>query len=180
MAIGLIQVFTGNGKGKTSAALGMALRAVGHGMRVAIVCFDKGGEHYSERKAIAEHLKESIDVYPTGLDRMNSATKKFRMGVSPEDKDEAERGLQIVRDLFARHEHQLVILDEVNTAVCLGMLTEADVLSVITSKPEDVELILTGRNCPESFKSIADLVTEMTLVKHYFYQGVEAREGLDY
>jgi cob(I)alamin adenosyltransferase len=179
-SMGLIQVFTGNGKGKTSAALGMALRAVGNGMRVAIICFDKGGEHYSERKAIAEHLKGQVDVYATGLDRMDPATKKFRMGVSPEDKVEAERGLQIVRDLLARHEHQLVILDEINTTVSLGMLDESDVLSVLTSKPKDVELILTGRNCPESFKEIADLVTEMTLVKHYFYKGVAAREGLDY
>jgi cob(I)alamin adenosyltransferase len=177
---GLIQVFTGNGKGKTSAALGMALRAVGGGMRVALVCFDKGGGHYSERIAIERRLKGAFDVFATGLDRMDPVTGKFRMGVTPEDANEAERGLQTVRDVFSRHEHQLVILDEINTTVSLGMLRESDVLAVLTSKPQDVEVILTGRNCPEVFKDIADLVTEMTLVKHYFYKGVAAREGLDY
>lgn len=176
---GLIQVFTGNGKGKTTAALGTAIRAVGAGMKVAIVVFDKGGSHYSER-LVAEKFDGQLTFFPTGMDRIDPKTNKFRFGVTDEDRGEAERGLQIVRDLLSRHEHQLVVLDEINSTVSLGMLDESAVRDVITSKPDDVELILTGRNCPESFKDLADLVTEMNLVKHYFYHGVPAREGLDY
>lgn len=176
---GLIQIFTGNGKGKTTAALGTAIRAVGKGMKVAIVAFDKGGSHYSER-LVAEKFDGQLTFFPTGLDRIDPTTSKFRFGVTDEDKVEAERGLAIVRGLLSRGEYALVILDEINSTVSLGMLNEADVLAVIKSKPDDVELILTGRNCPESFKEIADLVTEMMLVKHYFYHGVPAREGLDY
>ncbi len=177
---GLIQIFTGNGKGKTTAALGTAIRAVGKGMKVAIVYFDKGGTHYSERPVIASKFAGEIDIFPTGLDRIDPKTNKFRFGVTDEDRTEAERGLAIVRDLLSRHDHQLVILDEINSTVSLGMLNEADVLAVITSKPDDVELILTGRDAPASFRDLADLVTEMNLVKHYFYHGVPAREGLDY
>ncbi|HWQ99470.1 MAG TPA: cob(I)yrinic acid a,c-diamide adenosyltransferase [Candidatus Methylomirabilis sp.] len=177
---GLIQIFTGNGKGKTTAALGTAIRAAGKRIRVAIVSFDKGGTHYSERPVIASKFAGEIDSFPTGLDRIDPKTDTFRFGVTNEDRAEAERGLAIVRDLLSRREHQLVVLDEINSTVSLGMLDEEGVLAVIRSKPDDVELILTGRDAPASFREMADLVTEMTLVKHYFYHGVPAREGLDY
>ena len=177
---GLIQVFTGNGKGKTTAALGTAIRAAGKGMKVAIVYFDKGVTHYSERHVLGSKFAGEIDIVPTGLDRIDPKTNKFRFGVTDEDKAEAERGLAIVRDLLSRRDHQLVILDEINSTVSLGMLNEQDVLTVIKSKPDDVELILTGRDAPASFRDLADLVTEMKLVKHYFYHGVPAREGLDF
>lgn len=179
-SIGLIQVFTGNGKGKTTSALGTAIRAVAKGMKVAIVYFDKGGEHYSERKILAERFKGEIDFWATGLDRIDPVTNRFRFGVTPDDKTEAERGLGLVKEIFAKNEYQLVILDEINTTVSLKMLDEQAVMEVLKSKPERMELILTGRDCPQSFKDLADLVTEMTLVKHYFYHGVPAREGLDY
>lgn len=178
-SVGLIQLFTGNGKGKTTAALGTAMRAAAQSWKVAIVSFDKGGEHYSERGLIRQRFPE-IDLYPTGLDRIDPATNKFRFGVTDEDKQEAERGLGIVRDLFSKNEHQLIVLDEINTATGLGMLNEEGVLSVLATKPDTMELILTGRNCPESFKELADLVSDVNLVKHYFYHGVPAREGLDY
>lgn len=178
-SVGLIQLFTGNGKGKTTAALGTAIRAVANGWKVAIVSFDKGGEHYSERRMFADRFPE-IDCFPTGLDRIDSATGTFRFGVTDEDRREAERGLDIVRDLFVKNEHQLLVLDEINTATGLGMLNEADVLAVLASKPDLMELIMTGRNCPESFTHLADLVSDVNLVKHYFYHGVPAREGLDY
>ncbi len=176
---GLIQVYTGNGKGKTTAGLGMALRAVSQGMKVAIVHFDKGGDHYAERKIIAERFPE-IALHATGLDRIDPVTGRFRFGVTPEDKAEAERGLGIVRGIFANGEHGLVILDEINTTVTLGMLAEEDVLAVIRSKPAETELVLTGRDAPESFRELADLVSDVSLVKHYFYHGVPARFGLDY
>lgn len=177
---GLIQVYTGDGKGKTTASLGLALRAVSQGTRVAIVHFDKGGTHYAERAVIAEKFPGQIDLFGTGLDRIDPKTNRFRFGVTDEDKAEAERGLVIVREVFRKGEHGLVIMDEINCTVSLGMLAEADALAVIAEKPPETELVLTGRNAPAAFRDLADLVTEMTLVKHYFYKGVPARFGLDY
>lgn len=176
---GLIQLFTGDGKGKTTAALGTALRAAAKGKRVAWVAFDKGGEtHYSERQLIRERLPE-FSFHATGLDRIDPVTNKFRFGVTDEDRREGERGLQLVRDLLAQ-DYDLVVLDEINSSTDLGIVDAADVLAILVKKPETTELILTGRNAPEAFTARADLVTEMKLVKHYFYHGVKAREGLDY
>lgn len=177
---GLIQVYTGDGKGKTTASLGLALRAVSQGTRVAIVHFDKGGTHYAEREIIAAKFPGEIDLFGTGLDRIDPKTNRFRFGVTDDDKAEAERGLSLVRDIFRKGAHGLVVMDEINCTVALGMLDEAAVLAVVGEKPAHAELVLTGRNAPQSFRDLADLVTEMTLVKHYFYKGVPARYGLDY
>lgn len=177
---GLIQVYTGDGKGKTTAALGLAIRAVSEGMKVAIVYFDKGGSHYAERRILSARFAGEIDFWATGLDRIDPKTKRFRFGVLQDDKIEAERGLEIVRNLFAKKRHQLIILDEINTTVSLGMLDEQAVLEVIDKKPETAELVLTGRQAPESFRGLADLVSDMQLVDHYFYRGVPARSGLDF
>lgn len=176
---GLIQIFTGPGKGKTSAAVGSMIRAAGAGLRVAIVSFDKGGDHYSERKTL-ERLSESIDQFPTGLERFNPETRKFRFGIEDPDREEAKRGLGIVRELFDRNEHQLIVLDEINTTTHLGMLDIDDVLDIIRSKPEEMEIIMTGRDCPQAYKKIADLVSEICDEKHYMTKGVPAREGFDY
>ncbi len=177
---GLIQLFTGDGKGKTTAALGTALRAAALGKRVAWIAFDKGGEeHYSERQLIRERIPE-IEFFVTGLDRIHPKTKAFRFGVTDEDREEGKRGLGILQDLLLKQKHDLIVLDEMNSSTCLGILDEQEVLVLLDQRPKNVELILTGRNAPESFKQKADLVTEMRLVKHYFYHGVKAREGLDY
>ena len=179
-SFGLVQVFTGNGKGKTTAALGTALRAAAIGKRVAWIAFDKGGEsHYSERALIRDRIPE-IQFFVTGLDRIDPITKRFRFGVTDDDRREGERGLAMVGDLFARNAHDLVVLDEINSTTALGIISETAVLALILTKPPCTELILTGRNAPASFRDHADLVTEMTLVKHYFYRGIKAREGLDY
>ncbi|MDP3793132.1 MAG: cob(I)yrinic acid a,c-diamide adenosyltransferase [Candidatus Uhrbacteria bacterium] len=177
---GLIQLFTGNGKGKTTAALGTAIRAIAKEKKVAIIYFDKGGEtHYSERELIRARLLE-IDVFPTGLDRIDSKTNKFRFGVTDEDRQEGERGLSIIKKLFEEKRHDLIILDEINSSTALGIIKEIDVLALLDHRPPTIELILTGRDAPQSFKDKADLVTDMTLVKHYFYHGIAAREGLDF
>jgi len=173
---GLIQIFTGDGKGKTTAALGEALRAVAIGKKVGIIFFDKGGEHYSERKVLD---KLGIFYLATGRDRIDPNNGRFDFSIQDVDREEAERGLKEVKRLF-EEEFDLVVLDEINSTTSLGMLIEEDVLRLIDSKPEKTELILTGRNAPESFIKKAHLVTEMQLVKHYFYSGVKAREGLDY
>lgn len=176
---GLVQVFTGDGKGKTTAALGTILRAAAQGKRCAIVYFDKGGErHYSERIILRERIPE-IEIFPTGLDRIDEKGK-FRFGVNAEDRIEGERGLSVVRDMFRAADHDLIVLDEINPSTNLGIVEELTVLELLRSKPEKTELILTGRNAPQSFLDLADLVTDMGLKKHYFYTGVKAREGLDY
>jgi cob(I)alamin adenosyltransferase len=177
---GLIQCFTGNGKGKTSASLGTMLRAASKGWRIAIVWFDKGGTHYSEREILRNRFSDLVDLYPTGLDRIDPVTNQFRFSVLPEDRAEAERGLGIVRNLFSRNEHRLVILDEINSTVALGMLEEAPVLDLLQSKPKEMELIITGRNAAPGIVEMSDLVTEMNNIKHYFEHGVEARDGLDF
>jgi len=179
-SIGLIQIFTGNGKGKTTAALGTAMRAIARGWKVAFVYFDKGGSHYAERDLLASRLSDLVSVFPTGLDRIDPVTNKFRFGVTDEDKAEGARGLEIVQGLFQKNEHQLIVLDELNSTTDLGIIDVERVLSVLKEKPPETELILTGRNCPEAFKEIADLVSDVQLVKHYFYKGVQARDGLDF
>ncbi|MBI4458015.1 cob(I)yrinic acid a,c-diamide adenosyltransferase [Candidatus Uhrbacteria bacterium] len=177
---GLLQVYTGDGKGKTTASLGVAIRAAARKMKVAIVYFDKGGEHYSERRILEQRFSGEIDFWATGLDRIDPANGRFRFGVLDEDRVEAQRGLEIVQALFDAGSHDLVILDEINTTVSLGMLAEDDVLDTLALKPEIMEVVLTGRNAPDSFIEHADLVSEMQLIKHYFYHGVPAREGIDF
>jgi len=176
---GMIQIFTGPGKGKTSAGIGSAVRAIGAGLRVAIVSFDKGGDHYSERKTL-DRLAEHVDQFPTGLDRFNPETRTFRFGVEDQDVAEAARGLSIIRDLFERGEHDLVILDEINTTTHLGMVEAASVVELLLSKPRNMEIIMTGRNAPDAYKEIADLVSEIRDEKHYMKKGIGAREGFDY
>lgn len=176
---GLIQVFTGNGKGKTTAALGTAIRAIAKGKKVAIVYFDKGGTHYSERKVLAERFPE-IEFFATGLDRIDPVSGRFRFGVILEDKLEAERGFAKAREWIMGGRYDLIVLDEINTTISLGMLELRPVLELLREKPPHVEIIATGRNAPPELIELADLVTEMTLIKHYFYKGVPAREGLDY
>jgi cob(I)alamin adenosyltransferase len=176
--LGLVHVTTGNGKGKTTAALGTAIRALGAGKKVGIVYFDKGGEtHYSER-AVLDQL-DGINYIATGRDRIDPDTGRFDFSIQETDKQEAQRGLGEVQKMFESG-YDLIILDEINSTTDLGMLTEEEVLNVLTNKPEATELILTGRNAPQSFIDRAHLVTEMKLRKHYFYSGVQAREGIDY
>lgn len=174
----MIHVYTGDGKGKTTASLGLLLRAVGAGKRVAFVQFDKGGTHYSERKTLAERFPE-VTVIATGLDRIDAAGK-FRMGVTDEDRGEGERGLEAVRRIFQEKVHDVVILDELNSSLSLGILDKDKTLEILTQRSPETELILTGRNAPDYIRGMADLITEMRLVEHYFYHGTKAREGIDY
>ncbi|MEA3249570.1 MAG: cob(I)yrinic acid a,c-diamide adenosyltransferase [Patescibacteria group bacterium] len=177
---GLIQIYTGDGKGKTTAALGLAVRAVGAGKKVAIVYFDKGGEHYSERKILIERFAGEIDFIATGQDRIDADTGQFKFGVEPQDVDEARWGLGQAEEIVQTGKHDLVILDELNTVTSLGMVTEDSVLDLLRNKPVHVELILTGRGAPQSVRDLSDLVTDMKLVDHYYYRGTKAREGIDF
>ena len=177
----MLQIYTGNGKGKTTAALGLAVRAVGAGKRVGIVYFDKGGEaHYSERAVLRERFAGEITIVPTGLDRIDPVTNEFRFGVTEVDKQEARRGLEKAREWILSAQFDLIILDEINSTTALWMLAVEEVLEVVRMRPKELELVLTGRDAPEAFTEIADLITDMTLVKHYFYDSVPARAGFDF
>lgn len=176
---GLIQLIHGHGKGKTTAALGQAVRCAGAGRRVCIVYFDKGGvTHYSER-AIIDQI-EGIDYVATGRDRIDPVTNRFDFSITDEDRSEATKGIEVAKAAMASGEYDLVILDEINSTQNLGMLSVEAVLNALNAKAETTEVILTGRNPAQEFVDAAHLVTEMTLVRHYFYSGVQAREGLDY
>lgn len=175
---GLIQLFTGNGKGKTTASLGETIRAVGAGKRVGIVFFDKGGDsHYFERKVL-DGL-EGVEYVATGRDRIDPITNKFDFSITDTDKTEGTRGLQEVSRMFMEN-YDVIVMDEVNSSADLGIISVKDVLKLLDTKPDTTELIMTGRNAPKEFIDRAHLMTQMKLRKHYFYSGVKAREGLDF
>lgn len=181
---GKIQIYTGNGKGKTTAALGAAIRALGAGLRVGIVYFDKGGTHYSERKILDQLIGggAALEYVATGLDRIDPNTGVFRFSTTPQDVAEGKRGLEAAFSLLRRTEQpvDLLILDEVLNSIRLDMVTVTDVLALLDQKPQQIELILTGREIPPEIEARADLITDMKLQKHYFYQGQKSREGIEW
>ena len=168
---GYIQVYTGDGKGKTTAAIGLALRAAGAGLKVYIGQFIKG-MHYAELDALTR-FEDVVTV------------KQFGSGCfihgdpTQEDIDLAQQGLRLMKDVVLAGNHDVVILDEANVAVFFGLFTVQDVLDVIDAKPQHVELVITGRRAPQEIIDRADLVTEMREIKHYYTQGVEARAGIE-
>lgn len=173
MEHGLVQVYTGNGKGKTTAALGLALRAVGRGFKVCVVQFIKGGGAYGEHIA-ARQLEPLLTIHQTGRDGW------IRKGnLEDEDIHIARESLELARTAINSGVYDMVILDEINGAVWFGLLPVEDVLQIIESKPPCVELVLTGRDADERVIEAADLVTEMTEIKHYYQQGVSARIGIE-
>lgn len=180
----MLSVYTGDGKGKTTAAIGVAIRAAAAGKRVGIVFFDKGGERYGERKAFdcltsCGCLPGSVEYVATGLDRIDAATGRFRFGVTEADLAEARRGLEAAARMLTGG-YDLVILDEFATSISIGLMSEDEARRTVDIKPETVECVCTGRGAPGWLLERADLVTEMKAVKHYHSKGVTAREGIDY
>jgi cob(I)alamin adenosyltransferase len=168
---GYIQVYTGDGKGKTTAALGLALRAAGAGLKVFVAQFLKLGD-YSEITAL-KRMADLITVEQFGLGR-------FIRGVpEPEDIAAARRGLARVQEIFAAGRHAVVILDEANVAAACGLFSPVDLMDLISVRPEGVEVVLTGRNAAAEILARADLVTEMKALKHYYQEGVAARVGIE-
>ena len=170
---GLVEVFTGDGKGKTSAALGMALRALGHGLRVHIVFFMKGDFPYGEQKTLSELTNVTFDRFGF-QDFVDPAN------VKPEEKEEARKALEAARKAVLSLKYDVVVLDEVNVAAAWKLIDVADVMKLIHDKPEKVELILTGRYANSKLIELADLVTDMVKVKHPYDKGVLSRKGIDY
>ena len=170
---GLVQVYTGDGKGKTTAALGLALRASGHGLRVHIVQFMKGWAHYGELKA--------LEALP------NITVRRFgRPGwvhprdIQPEDLRLAREGLAHSREAVRSGQYDVVILDEANLALAWGLIPLEEVREMIEGRPARVELVFTGRSAPAELIELADLVTEMKEVKHPFQRGLASRKGIDF
>ncbi|QLH74868.1 MAG: cob(I)yrinic acid a,c-diamide adenosyltransferase [Methanomassiliicoccales archaeon] len=171
--LGLVHVYTGEGKGKTTAALGLAVRAWGHGLRVCVIQFMKSGEDYGE--IIALRRMEGIDVFQFGSDRL--ITKE---SVRKEDIELAEHALEFARNVLSSNDYDVVILDEVNVAMFFGLISPRDVIDVVRSRKEGTEVVLTGRNAPKEVLDEADLVTRMVAEKHPYDEGVIARKGVEY
>jgi cob(I)alamin adenosyltransferase len=168
---GYTQVYTGNGKGKTTAAIGLAIRAAGAGLNVFIAQFIKMGD-YSEIKAL-KRFSDLITIEQFGRGRF--ANRK----PAPDDIKAAQKGLERVRALMASDKYDIVIMEEANVAVKLGLLTVQDLLKIIINKPSDKELVITGRGASPRLIENADLVTEMKPIKHYYQKGVPARIGIE-
>ncbi len=173
MEKGLIQVYTGNGKGKTTAALGLALRAVGHGLKVLVIQFMKGNINYGELES-SKKLSPFLTIIQSGRETFVSKTNP-----DPEDIRLAQDGFDLAKKTIAGEVHDIVILDEIIVAVDYGLIPLSDLLRFLDTKPSGVELILTGRNARPEILERADLVTEMVEQKHYFRNGVSAREGVE-
>ena len=169
---GQVQVYTGDGKGKSTAAFGLAVRAMGAGLHVYIGQFVKGPEKYSEIKTL-ETFKEQVTIEQFGQGRF------IRGAPTKNDIRAAKNGLAKVRSAILSGRYDLVILDEANIAVSYNLFSVDDLLQIINTKPTMVELVITGRNAHPELVAHADLVTEMKLIKHYFNEGVTAREGIE-
>lgn len=170
---GRVQIYTGDGKGKTTAALGLALRAAGHGFKTHIGQFLKG-QVYGELAA-AKKLSPLLKIEQYGR-------KGFYHVTEDPDQDDIRRarnGLKKSLKAMLSKDFRIVVLDEINVAVYFKLLEEKEILDFIDQKPKSVELILTGRYAPPSFIDKADLVTEMKEIKHYFQNGVKARKGIE-
>jgi len=168
---GYLQIYTGDGKGKTTAALGLVLRAAGAGLRVYFGQFIKQGD-FSEILALRERFSE-VTVAQFGLGRFIPGKP------SPEDIRAAQEGLAALRSAMLGGDYDLVVADEAGPAVKAGLIAEQDLLDLIDARPDSVELVLTGRNVPPAVLDKADLVTEMKAVRHYLDAGVKARKGIE-
>jgi cob(I)alamin adenosyltransferase len=172
---GMTQVYYGDGKGKTTAALGLALRAVGSGHRVAVIFFDKGGDNYHERKVLADI---GVDYFSYGRNR-RYPNNKFDFSVIDSDREMAKQSMDKLREID--HDYDLIVLDEVLNAIRLKMMSVSDLTTYLDSgKPKTLELVLTGRGLPEEIAQRADLISEMKMAKHYFEKQVPPREGIEF
>ena len=173
---GLVIVYTGNGKGKTTAALGLALRAIGYEHKVCMLQFIKGSWHYGEMDS-SKKLEPNFELIAIG---------KGFVGIlddnSPREEHEkyAAEALRICREKINSEKYDVVILDEVNYAINLGLINVKEIVKIIEEKPSGLDLVLTGRDAREEIIELADLVTEMKEIKHPFKSGIKAKKGIDF
>ncbi len=169
---GLVQIYTGDGKGKTTASLGLALRAAGRNFRIYIGQFMKNSG-FGEHKAL-EKFSDQITVEQFGSGKYHTEG-----GPTEEELKSAEEGLRKVREAMLSKEYDMIIADEICVAQHFDLLSSKDIIDLIEVKPNEVELVLTGRKASEELIERADLVTEMKEIKHPYQEGVEAREGIE-
>jgi cob(I)alamin adenosyltransferase len=170
---GLIIVYTGNGKGKTTAALGQAMRAAGHGMKVCFIQFIKGSWHYGELDAV-KRFEDTIDFHISG--------KGFtwKSDNLDEDRTIAQQGWQLAKAAIHSGKYNLVILDELTYLITYRFIDLQDVIKLLSEKPAPLHVVITGRNAPQELIETADLVTEMKAVKHPFKVGLKAQKGVEF
>ncbi|TCL74079.1 cob(I)yrinic acid a,c-diamide adenosyltransferase [Hydrogenispora ethanolica] len=174
MEKGIIQVYTGDGKGKTTAAVGQAVRAHGRGLRVIIFQLLKAADGTGEQSALAA-LNPPLPFQPLG-----SGQFIFKREATPEEIAQAEAGWEEIRRAIRSGAYDLIVIDEFSHALNKKLLPPESVLEVLREKPAGLELVLTGRNMPEAVLELADLVTEMRLIKHPYQKGIGARKGIEY
>jgi len=171
---GLVQVYTGDGKGKTTSALGLAFRSAGHRYKTKIIQFMKGQIKYGELKS-AKKFKGLIEIVQCGrkefVDRKNPAKI---------DIDLAQKAIKLAKQELRKNEIDILVLDEINCALAFGLVKREQILELIRTKPKNMELVLTGRYAPKWLIEIADLVTEMRCIKHYWEKGVKGRKGIEF
>lgn len=170
--MGLVEVYTGDGKGKTTAALGLAMRAAGHGMRTYIGQFLKGW--------LTGELEAARMMSPFVIIELLGEASEDHIPSDSRQADLARRGLRRVREIMDSGEFDIVVLEEINVALSMGLIPLEEVLALLAERPEGVELVLTGRGAPLQLISQADLVTEMAAVKHPYERGVGARAGIEF
>lgn len=176
MTEGLTIVYTGKGKGKTTAALGLALRASGYEKRICMIQFIKGSWHYGEMDS-SKKLGPNFEMVAVGKGFVGIIDDK-----SPKEDHQkmAKEAIRISNERIQSHKYDIVILDEINYAVNLGLVNLEDVVSLIRNKPNSVDLVLTGNYAKEEVMEMADLVTEMREIKHPFQKGIKAKKGIDF
>lgn len=175
---GYIQVYTGNGKGKTTASLGLAMRALGRCWKVLIIMFTKGGNDYGELNSFRElspAISDNLTIVQAGLARII-----YKKNQSEEDIKEITKGWELAKKVIKKHECQLLILDELNIVIDMGIIDVDEVVEVLKNKPDEMEIVLTGRNAHPKIIEIAHLVSKIEPVKHYWDTGIAARKGIEY
>ena len=175
---GYIQVYTGNGKGKTTASLGLAMRALGRCWKGLIIMFTKGGDDYGELNSfrnLSPEISKNLTIVQAGLDRI-----VYEQNKNADDEAEIKKGWELAKKAIQNDEYNLIILDEANIAIDLGLIDLDEVVEVLKNKPEDMEIVLTGRNANEKIIDLAHLVSEIKPIKHYWDTGIAARKGIEY
>lgn len=173
---GLLIVYTGDGKGKTTAALGMTLRAVGYGWKVCIIQFVKGSWKYGELKGL-KRLEPEVELHVAGAGFVGIIDDKLPF---EEHRRVTQEALKLAREKLSSGNYRLVILDELNVAIKLGLASTADLAEILKARPPELHLVITGRDADLELIEKADLVTEMTEIKHPFREGILAQKGIDY
>ncbi len=176
--LGYIQVYTGDGKGKTTASLGLTFRALGRGMNVLVILFTKGGDDYGElfaARQLSSKIAKQLTIVQAGLNRI-----VFTHNMKEEDAVEIMNGWEIAKRAIQSGKYDMIVMDEANIAIDMGFISVEEMKEALENKPQELEVVLTGRRAHPEIIEMAHLVTEMRPIKHYWDIGVKARKGIEY